>query len=184
MCDYEQILRNIQADERYQQNLDWGKPRKGHPEGTIRGHIHELEGNLKSLRRKISESDYWKLKILIHTHDTFKPAATKGVPISDPRSHASLGRSFLAEFCDDPDLLAMVQYHDEPYALWRQFSERGDCDRQRFDKMLTAISDWDLFRVFLIIDGCTASKSRDPLVWFFGEMQDGDTAMVTLDWLL
>ena len=31
------------------------------------------------------------------------------------------------------------------------------------------IQDWDLFNAFLIIDGCTEGKSRDPLRWWFAE---------------
>src|SRR5689334_22221364 len=119
MIDYRKAFEAIVADPRYQANLDWGTPRRGHPEGTIRGHIAELERNLDALRSRVSEEDYWKLKLLIQTHDTFKPDADTGVKITSPRSHASLGRAFLAEFCDDADLLAMVQFHDEPYALYR-----------------------------------------------------------------
>jgi hypothetical protein len=61
-----------------------------------------------------------KLQILIHTHDTFKADAAEGVAIVDGRSHASLARQFLSGLCNDRDLLNMVQYHDEPRALWRQ----------------------------------------------------------------
>ena len=184
MYDYERILHCIQADDRYERNLDWGKPRKGHPEGSVRGHIRELEGNLNLLRRKLSESEYWKLKLLIHTHDTFKADAKQGVPIVDPRSHASRARHFLAEFCDDADLLEMVQYHDEPYALWKLHETQGKSDLNRLDQLTTTISDWDLFLSFLIIDGCTAGKSREPLVWFFGEVPGRVTASVTIAWLL
>lgn len=117
--EYQLALSAITNDPRYRQNLDWGKPRSGHPEGTVRAHIEELENNLEVLKFRLSEWDCWKLKLLIHTHDTFKAEAKAGVAITDPRSHASLARDFLAEFCPNPDLLAMVQFHDEPYALWR-----------------------------------------------------------------
>ena len=166
MHDYEQILTRIQADERYQRNLDWGRRRKGHPEGTLRKHIKELEGNLNSLRSKFSELDFWKLKVLIHVHDILKPDAEKGVPIVDPRSHASMAREFLSEFCDDADLLNMVQFHDEPYGLWKKYQKSG-IDEVRLARLLETIHDWDLFLAFLIIDGCTEGKSRDPLIWFF-----------------
>src|SRR5690349_13088325 len=103
------VFRRILKDQRYKTNLAWGKPRPGHPEGTIRAHIAELESNLEALIPEISagisEIQYWKLKILIHVHDTFKAEAKKGVAISDTRSHASLDRQFLAEYCQDPDLL-------------------------------------------------------------------------------
>jgi hypothetical protein len=184
MHDYEQIFHDIRADARYQRNLDWGEPRKGHPEGTVHAHIRELERNLNSLRGKLSETDYWKLKLLIHTHDTFKADAKQGVPISDPRSHASLARAFLAEFCDDADLLSMIQYHDEPYALWKHYQTRGAVSAERIENLLNAISDWDLFLTFLIVDGCTDGKSREPLIWFFNEIQGRVVSTVTTNQLL
>ena len=157
-------------DARYLKNLDWGESRPGHPEGTIRAHIAELEDNLAALRNRLSESDRWKLKLLIHTHDTFKPEAERGASISDPASHASLARAFLASYCSDPDLLAMVQYHDEPFALWRQFQAKGRCNQERFAALLSSIKDWNLFLAFCIIDGCTEGKSRAPLAWFLGQV--------------
>lgn len=170
MLDYEKLLADVRADARYQANLDWGEPRSGHPEGTIRAHIAEIETNLERLRGKVSVQDYWKLKVLVHTHDTFKPDAHPEVPIADPRSHASLAKAFLAEYCDDADLLAMVQFHDEPFALYRQFLSKGHYSTERMDRLLGAIADWNLFLAFNIIDGCTAGKSRAPLEWWFTEV--------------
>ena len=91
--------------------------------------------------------------------------------IAHPRSHASLARGFLAEFCDDADLLAMVQWHDEPFALYRGFCERGEIDAGRLEGLIRAIGDWDLFLGFCVVDGCTGGKSRDALRWFFGVVQ-------------
>ncbi len=154
MPSYQQILDKIQADERYQRNLDWGEPRKGHPEGSVRRHTEDLESNLEQLQPQLSDAEYWKLQILIHTHDTFKAEAQRGVAISDPRSHASLARQFLAGYTDDAELLNIVQLHDEPYALWKKHHASGDYT-ERLDRLLDTISDWDLFLAFLIVDGCT-----------------------------
>jgi len=171
MNTYQTAFDAIVQDPRYQANLDWGKPRSGHPEGSVRAHIAELERNLRALRHKLDDTEHAKLKLLIHTHDTFKAEATAGVAITDPRSHASLARAFLAEFCDDADLQAMVQYHDEPYALWRQFEHKGSYNEKRFDALLNAIRDWNLFLAFNIIDGCTEGKGRAPLQWLFAFLQ-------------
>jgi hypothetical protein len=170
MTPYQAILDAIRADPRYQKNLDWGHPRPGHPEGTVRAHVAEIERNLDALRPRLSDDEYGKLQLLIHTHDTFKGEAEPGVAITDPRSHASVARAYLASYCDDADLLAMVQYHDEPYALWRQFAGRGKYNRDRLTALLATIKDWDLFLAFNIIDGCTEGKSREPLRWLFGEV--------------
>jgi hypothetical protein len=170
MTDYKQILDTITGDSRYQRNLDWGEPRPGHSEGTVRAHIAELEGNLEALRHKLTETDYWRLRVLIHTHDTFKGEAQRGAPITSGNSHASLARAFLADFCDDADMLTMVQYHDEPFALWRQFASRGKFNQERLNTLLTSIRDWNLFLAFSIVDGCTKGKDRDNLRWFFQQV--------------
>ena len=167
MTDYKQIFDAITSDPRYQRNLDWGEVRPGHPEGTVRAHIAELERNLEQLRAKVSEAEYWRLKVLVHTHDTFKAEAQPSAPIAAPNSHASLARAFLAEFCDDGDMLATVQFHDEPFALWRQFKLKGRLNEERLNTLLTSIRDWNLFLAFNIIDGCTQGKRRDPLRWLF-----------------
>jgi len=170
MTDYREIFDAITSDARYKRNLDWGEARRGHPEGTVRAHIAEVERNLEDLRHKVSETDYWRLRVLIHTHDTFKGEAHPGVPITAPNSHASVARAFLADFCDDTDMLAMVQYHDEPFALWRQFASKGKLNQERLTALLTNIRDWNLFLAFNIVDGCTEGKDRDPLRWFFQEI--------------
>jgi hypothetical protein len=169
MNTFERIFQRVISDDRYQKNLDWGEPRSGHPEGSVRAHIAELEQNLDLMRQRLSDDEYWKLKLLIHTHDTFKADANRVAPITHPRSHASLARTFLSEYCDDPDLLNMVQFHDEPYALWRQ-NEKGNLDQQRFSSLLSTISDWNLFIAFNIIDDCTVGKSRQPLQWFLQQL--------------
>jgi len=170
MTDYKQIFDAITSDPRYLRNLDWGEVRPGHPEGTIRAHIAEVDRNLEGLRQKLSETDYWRLKVLIHTHDTFKGEAQPGAPIMAPSSHASLARTFLADFCADGDMLAMVQYHDEPFALWRQVATKGKFNQGRMAALLAGICDWNLFLAFNIIDGCTEGKGREPLRWFFEQV--------------
>jgi hypothetical protein len=181
---YASMLESIQRDLRYVDNLDWGEPRHGHPEGTVRAHIAELEGNLEKLSLELSEESYWKLKVLIHTHDTFKKEAERGVAITHPRSHASLARAFLAEFCDDEDLLTIVQYHDEPYALWRQVKQKGRCDQQRLEQLVHRIADWDLFLRFCVIDGCTTGKSRAPLRWFLAQAAERVHTSISVNGLL
>ena len=182
--EYKSAFDRIMHDPRYQGNLDWGRPRSGHPEGTVRAHIAELERNLESIRECLSETDFWRIKLLIHTHDTFKAEAKAGVAITDPRSHASLAKRFLAEYCDDVDLLAIVQYHDEPYALWRQFSGKRYFNVERLATLVQTIKDWNLFLAFLIVDGCAAGKSREPLRWFFQEISGKVASTFTGDDIL
>jgi hypothetical protein len=178
------IVQRIIADPRYLRNIEYGEPRSGHPEGKVKYHIMELEENLASLKsRGISNEQYWKLKFLIHVHDTFKADAMPDSPIMHPNSHASLARRFASEFIDDVDLLNMIQYHDVNYALWKQFVATGSYDTERFFALLETIVDWDLFLMFLIVDGNTQGKDTEKLGWFIREVRKHRETIVDESWI-
>ena len=180
----QEIVARILADPTYQKNIDYGRPRPGHPEGKVRFHIADLEANLERLRQRgISEEEYWKLKFLIHVHDTFKAEAKKNVPFVHPRSHATLARQFAARFTDDKDLLNMIQYHDQNYYLWLDFLRNGSLDRGAFQTLLDTIQDWDLFLMFTIIDGRTAGKDKNKLGWFIEEVRKSKPTRVDTGWV-
>jgi hypothetical protein len=180
--NYEDILQRIQRDPAYLANLDWGEPRSGHPEGSIRRHIADLEENLARLRPRLSDGESWKLRLLIHSHDTFKPDAKTGVAITHAGSHAALAKKFLSGYVSDAELLNIVQFHDEPFALWRKQRGGGDCS-QRLQRLTETITDWDLFLGFLIVDGCTAGKSTAPLEWFFSRIRNLVDSRIDETWI-
>ncbi len=177
MDDYAAIYQRIIDNDEYKKNIDYGEPRSGHPEGSVRAHIAELEDNLQLLKPSVSDIEYWKLKILIHVHDTFKGDAKKRVSIEHPESHASLAVRFLDyimvtyiyqnALIKDRDLLAMAQYHDIPYAIWKRYQD-GKMVSKHILEFIPKIKDWNLFFAFLIIDGCTAGKvgKASQLIWF------------------
>ncbi|NOT03762.1 MAG: hypothetical protein HOP27_04100 [Anaerolineales bacterium] len=180
-----EILEKILADPRYQRNIEYGEPRSGHPEGRIKFHIADLENNLERLSaRGISSFDYWKLKFLIHVHDTFKGEVDRASPFSSRHHHELLAREYASQFTNDDDLLNMLQYHDVNYSLWKQFTQTGSYDMQQFQNLLDTIHDWDLFLMFIIIDGC--SKGKDPLKtgWFINEVKKHKATLVDESWLL
>lgn len=176
------ILNSIISDTRYAKGIVYGKPRKGHSEGSISAHIAELEGNLVKIIAKnpglLSVDDVDKLRILIHVHDTFKLWATRDSSIDDPNSHASLAAKFLTEFTDDKDLIAMVQWHDENFSLWKQLKRTGKYNEFRLQtRVIDGIEDVDLYGIFTVIDGCTESKlalageeKPDKLRWFLDQV--------------
>lgn len=179
------IVEKIMNDPRYQRNIEYGEPRSGHPEGKIRFHIAELEENLQELAAQgITKEEYWKLKFLIHVHDTFKAESVPDSPILSPDSHASLARKFASEFIDDDDLLNMLQLHDVNYALWKQFVTTGSYDLNSFQSLLNSVRDWNLFMMFLIIDGSTEGKERSKLIWFLREVQQHVELRVDESWIL
>lgn len=179
-----EIVHRILADPRYRVNIEYGEPRAGHPEGKVKFHIADLVANLEKLAPRLSEEQYWKLKFLIHVHDTFKANAVPNAPIESPQSHASLAREFASEFTQEADLLAMIQFHDLNHALWKQFAETGSYDLKRFSRLLDTIIDWDLFILFLIIDGSTQGKDPDKVRWFIAEVRKQKKTIVDESWLL
>lgn len=161
--DYEAALAAVQQDPRYKANIDYGQPRSGHPEGTIKAHILTLEGNLEQIRSRLDPAVEARLRFAIHVHDTFKPEArvSEGV-----RDHGLLARDFAAEFIVDNDMLALLELHDEPYRLWKSWARTGTLDTQRLEHLAGRIVDWDQFLAFVILDSWTAGKSLDKLRWF------------------
>jgi hypothetical protein len=179
------ILAAIQADPRYQRNILYGEPRSGHPEGSVGAHIEDLEANLERLRPRLKRaSDHWKLKLLIHLHDTFKAEAEPDVAIRHPRSHASLASVYARAHLLDEDLVNMIQFHDVNYALWLQYTKRKTYDHRVFQRLLDTIQDWDLFLTFLIIDGCTEGKDPAKLGWFINEVRKHKQTRVDESWIL
>lgn len=136
MNDFEAIYEQIIADPRYKANILYGKPRRGHAEGTVKAHIADLEVNLTEMVvQALVEFDserYWKLKILIHVHDSFKMEAKRDSAILDPKSHASIAREYLAELTDDPDLLNITQWHDIGYAVFKKAEKQPEQPEHAF----------------------------------------------------
>lgn len=180
----QEVVSRVISDPRYLKNIEYGQPRSGHPEGKVKYHIADMEANLEKLASRLLEEQYWKLNFLIHVHDTFKAEAVPDSPIESPQSHASLARKFAAEFTDDRDLLLMIQFHDVNFALWKQFARTGAYNLDRFSRLLDTITDWNLFLMFLILDGCTQGKDPEILRWFISEVRKHKETTVDESWLL
>lgn len=168
---WNRILTAIMTDPRYREGTLYGKPRSGHAEGTVLAHLIDLDRNLARLSHLVTEDEYWKLRILIHTHDTMKFWAKRDSPIEGNESHGTLARNFLAEFCTDVDLLQMTKYHDEGHAIWKQFEAKGRYNVERLRKnVVDGITDIGLFLIFTLIDGYTPSKDHSRIRWFVDEV--------------
>jgi predicted Zn-dependent protease len=179
-----EMIEKILADPRYQTNIEYGEPRPGHPEGKVKVHIADLESNLEQLtRRGISSEEYWKLKFIIHVHDTFKAEAEQHVPIRYSLSHASLAREYASQYTDDQDLLNIIQFHDKGYSLWLDYSKNGSYNPLSFQRLLDTIKDWDLFLMFTIVDGRTKGKDISKLIWFINEVKKFKTTRVDPSWV-
>jgi hypothetical protein len=152
-------------DPEYIAGIDWGTKRRGHPEGKVLAHIQDLSDNLSAIHSDLTPGQEAQIKIFIHTHDTFKGESVRGVPINHPQSHASLARAFVERYIGETNLSAVIQNHDEFYALWRAEQSTGILDKARYNKLVEAIHDWNLFLTCMIIDGVTPGKDITPVKW-------------------
>lgn len=161
------IWTKIVLTKEYEVGVTYGKPRTGHAEGRVINHLRDLDVNLDRMRPLLSEEEYWKLRVLIHVHDTCKYWAKRDSAIMDPKSHASLARKFLEKYTDNEPMLEIVQHHDEGYALYKQFEAKGFYNEERFRNTLADVEpEIELFLLFTILDGYTPSKEHERIVWF------------------
>lgn len=160
-----ELLQKLQELPLYQENVQWGLPRRGHPEGSLANHILDLEANLARLKGLLQPDEEDRLRLLIHVHDICKPEARVGVDSDDPRNHAFMARRLLEQFTDDPVLLNITQYHDDGYILYQYYRGTGAL-RPRLLELLEAVREVELFVLFFLIDSCTAGKRREPVDWF------------------
>ncbi len=162
-------LEKLRALPLYQQNLGWGHPRQGHPEGSLANHIAQLEANLEKIAGLLRPGEEERLRLLIHVHDICKPQAWEGVDSDHPHNHALLARQLLESLCDDPVVLDITQHHDDGYILYRYFRGRDEM-QPRLRQLLATVGDVELFLLFFFIDSCTLGKRREPVWWFYQEV--------------
>jgi hypothetical protein len=163
-----EIERAIAADPEWLRGVEWGTPRRGHPEGAVKDHIADVLANLD--REPVEEEERRRLRLAALVHDSFKYRAAEGTaPVGSPGHHGSHAARFLERFVDDPELVELVRWHDEAFAAWFGLNRRSD--RQRAERRARALVErlgpsLPLYLTFLRADNGTRGKSRDAVDWF------------------
>ena len=118
--DFEQLLAPENAMEKrllqhpeFNQGLNWGIPRYGHPEGKVGLHIREVLDNIDRLT--ISDQDRENLRLIAYIHDTFKFEENKTPRENRTRHHGVIARQFLQEIAPSHLVLDIVEFHDEAF---------------------------------------------------------------------
>lgn len=143
-------------DPAIRSGLAWGLPRHGHPEGHVGAHVSAM------LRRiPCDDPDRAALRALSIVHDAAKATVRHDRPWSPDNDHAVLARRFAARHTDDERLLDIVQWHDEPYWLWR-----NDRPRRTVARVLRRMPDPGLFARFVELDAASEGKDLSFLWWF------------------
>src|SRR4029077_679824 len=90
--------------------------------------------------------------------------------------HAMIARRFAQRYIDDPEILEVIELHDEAFNAWVK-GERGgkwDAAEARAQRLLQRLEGSANFYLrFYRADNQTGSKSQEPLQWFERIMSEG-----------
>ena len=159
-----ELERRLAEDPVLLEGWGWGKPRKGHPEGTVGAHVADLlqtidDWNETGVRRS-------ELRLLALIHDSLKNRVRNALPKSGENHHAMRARRFAQRYLDDERLLAAIELHDRPYGIWRRTRRGSGRERRALDELVRRIPDPGLFLRFVELDGSTEGKNPEPIRWF------------------
>jgi hypothetical protein len=163
-----ELERAVGADPVLQEGLAWGKPRRGHPEGSIGAHVSDLLQTIERWGETGKRRE--ELRFLALVHDALKNKVQNWRPKTGENHHAMRARRFAERYVDDERLLATIEQHDRPYSLWRRFRRSGRLDEHALSDMLDRIPDLDLFLRFVELDGSTEGKNHEPIRWLKAEL--------------
>ena len=161
------LERRISADPAWQEGIEWGQPRPGHPEGRVKAHIAAV---LENVDRFYNEnSDRSKLRLIALVHDTFKHQVDINRTRSGDNHHAMRARRFAESYLSDKSVLEVIELHDEAYNAWQKGNRDNNWDRahQRASALIERLGDnLPLYLAFYHCDNTIEGKQPDSLNWF------------------
>lgn len=162
------------SDPRWRRGVAWGVPRPGHPEGAVAAHVAEVLGNLD--RQRLAPEARRKLRLVAILHDACKAEVDRSRPPAGDNHHAVRARRFAEAYVDDPDVLELVELHDDAYNAWLAGHRRGRWERAeaRGRALLERLGPrLELFLAFFRADNATGDKRPEPVHWFEGLARAG-----------
>jgi HD domain-containing protein len=162
------LERTLLEDPVLLRGLAWGKPRRGHPEGTVGAHVADL---LETIDRWGETGERREeLRFIALVHDSLKYRVNNWLPRAGENHHATRARRFAERYTGDERLLAAIEQHDRPYNIWRKARRKGHTDDHAINQMIDRIPDLDLFLRFVELDGSTEGKNHEPIRWLKAEL--------------
>jgi hypothetical protein len=162
------LERAICSDPSWEEGVEWGEPRPGHPEGAVKHHVVEVLANVDKYSTYPQQRA--RLRVIALTHDTFKHLVDFSKPRTGGNHHGMIARRFTERYVtDDPGLLVIVELHDEAYNSYSKGARDGTWPKAeaRAQRLIDRLGrDLDDYVVFFRCDNETGSKSQESLVWF------------------
>ncbi len=163
-----ELERVVTDDPDLREGLAWGKPRRGHPEGTVGAHVADLLETIERWGETGKRRE--ELRFLALVHDSMKYEVNNLLPRTGANHHAARARRFAERYTSDERLLATIEQHDRPYSIWRKAQRKGRQDDHALNEMIDKIPDLDLFLRFVELDGSTEGKNHEPIRWLKSEL--------------
>ena len=91
-----ELERAVTEDPELLAGLAWGKPRKGHPEGTVGAHVADLLETIE--QDDHAEETRSRLRFIALVHDAFKYRVHEWLPKTGENHHAMRARRFARRF--------------------------------------------------------------------------------------
>lgn len=164
-----ELERSLAGDPDLLAGLAWGKPRKAHPEGRIGNHVADLLREIDDFGETGERRAM--LRVVALLHDSFKGDVKQWLPRTGENHHATRARRFAERYTEDERLLATIELHDRPYAIWRKMKRKGRLDEARLEEVFERVPDHDLFLRFVEIDGASEAKDPEPIRWLRDQMR-------------
>jgi hypothetical protein len=163
------IERALAEDPVVAEGLGWGEPRSGHPEGSVGTHVADLLATIDEWGEP--EPRRSELRFLAIVHDALKHRVRTWLPKAGQNHHAMRARRLAERYTSDERLLAAIELHDRPYAVWRRTHRGSGRERRAVDELVRRIPDLPLFLHFVELDGSTEGKRPEPVEWMREELR-------------
>jgi hypothetical protein len=112
-----------------------------------------------------------ELRFIALVHDAQKNRVQSWKPKTGANHHAVRARRLAERYTHDERLLAAIELHDRPYAIWRRMQRTGKDQSDKLDEMLARVPDPALFLRFVELDGSTEGKNPEPIRWLREQLE-------------
>lgn len=158
-----ELERSILSKREIQEGLEYGKLRRGHPEGKVRFHVLEILEMINGLYGLVPKKVIGELRLIALIHDSLKHKVDRSKPKVGENNHGMLARRFAEQFPEfDKTFLSIIELHDTPYYTWRKFKKNGIFPEDDFKQKVYSVKQkLELFLMFALLDASTGDKQPE-----------------------
>jgi hypothetical protein len=166
----------------FRNGLLWGEPRYGHPEGMVAIHVREVLDNINQIPN-LSPLLRNRLRLIALAHDAFKYKEDRSRPRDWSKHHGLLARRFMESYIQDPEVLDIIEFHDDAYYTWLCQHRSPSPNGQGLSALLGKVGYClQPYYLFFKCDTQTGDKTQAPLRWFEQTAHDIEIIQIRPHW--